>query len=168
MSASVKAGIVTGLTPPTEGPLAQHRFGLADLDEMGHWLVTRLRERYIETSPGMILGFLRGCMTSNEWWFERRGKAVGLAQLLRLPLEPQPIAAEFFLLHQPDGEEDAFALYPAMASWAAHQNASRLVVERHSDIRTSMVCKALTGSTDFASCGVKAHKDRYLPLGRIM
>ena len=65
----------------------------------------------------------------------RSVNACALAELVRVPLEPQPIVMEHFVLARtPLDVYEAADLYPAMASWGAHQNASTLHFERHSDV----------------------------------
>jgi hypothetical protein len=154
--------VLASLAAPAN-PMAVRRMGRSDLDELRPWLVGRLRERHTEATPGMVMGWLLGCLANNEYWFVRSGKAVALAQLVTIPLEPQPVAAEIFLLHQEGGEEQAAALYPAMASWAAHQNASRLEVMAFTDLGRVDVSMMLAR-------GVVVHsrKVSFVRLGRLI
>ena len=110
------------------------RMTRADLVEMAAWLIGRLTERHAEATPAQIMAWLHGCMTSNEHWFVRSANVCALAQLVRLPLEPQPIAQDIFVFVRPDAEEAPVMLYSAMASWAAHLDASRLDVDIHTDV----------------------------------
>ncbi len=146
------------IASPSESAI--RRVESPDLVELRGWLVTRLQEKYGEASASAITGFLRSCIGSNEWWFCRTHLAVGLAQLVRLPLEPQPIAQEFFVFCQEEGDSDAASLYPAMASWAAHQNASRLIVSVLSDVKRQTISGRL-------GCSLRSTGGQFAPLGRV-
>jgi hypothetical protein len=121
------------------------RISLGDLDLLANWLIGRIQERHAEASPQAVMGWLRGCLSSNSMWFVRTDHAVALAEIVRVPLEPQPICQEHFVLHQGGDwhDDEAGALYPAMASWAANQNASTLYVNAHSDVTRNMIASRL-------------------------
>jgi hypothetical protein len=116
-----------------------------DLETMGVWLVHRIRERYTEATPAAILGWLRGCILSNEMWFVRSMHCAALAQITRLPLEKQPIATEVFLLAQDGYADEAVELYVPMAKWAANHECSRLEVDRFTDIPRPEIKRHLGG-----------------------
>lgn len=141
-------------------PSAVRRVESADLVELQGWLIPRLQEKYPDATAPQIIGFLRSAIASNEWWFCRTQLACGLVQLLRMPLEAQPVVQEFFVLAQEDGGEDAAQMYIAIASWAAIQNASRLIVGRHSDVTLATIAYRL-GVT------LRATGGRYALLGRL-
>jgi hypothetical protein len=147
-------------------PGTVRRMEMPDLSQLQDWLAYRLHERHPEAAAAEIKGFLRNCITSNEWWFVRTELACGLAQLIRLPLESQPIVQDFFVFAMTPAEDDgsaadqAASIYPAMASWAAHQNASRLVIPRYSDVTQDTV-RSRMQQTPRATGG------RFLELGRV-
>jgi hypothetical protein len=57
-----------------------------------------------------------------------------------MPLEPRPLVQELFVFARDDyGNNEAAALYPRMALWAAHHRAARLIVGRHTDVALSTI-----------------------------
>lgn len=112
----------------------QWRVSPIDFDDIGAWLVERLQARHPNASQQAIMGWLRGCMFANSIWFVRTRDAVALAEIVRVPLEEQPIVIEHFVLSREEAVDEAADLYPAMASWAANQNASALHWDRYSDV----------------------------------
>jgi len=147
-------------------PAIIRRMELPDLTQLQDWLAFRLHERHPEAAAAEIKGFLRNCIYSNEWWFVRTEQACGLAQLIRLPLEPQPVVQDFFVFMRQHDENDieapeqAASIYPAMASWAAHQNASRIIIPRYSDVPEGIVARRMQQTP-------RATKARYVELGRV-
>lgn len=131
-----------------------------DLEAMGVWLVRRIRERYVDATPQAVLGWLRGCLFSNETWFVRSQHCSALAQVTRIPLESQPIATELFLLAQEGYADEAASLYVPMAKWAANHDCSRLEVDRFTDIPRPEIKRLLGG-------GVVSRSYPHLILGKI-
>lgn len=129
----IRSGAV--LLPFRLDPEAIRRVGLADLDVMREWLIKRMQERYTDATAPQIMGFLRGCVNSNEYWFVQTDHACALAQITRRALERQPVAVEIFVFRrEEEDEEEAAELYPRMCSWAANLDASRLEVDNFSDV----------------------------------
>lgn len=119
----------------TIAPVIVRRVQRPDLDNLGAWLIKRLQERHTEATPAQIMGWLRGCLASNEFLFLRTARACALAQFVRQPLEPQPEAWEIFCFVMAEGDEhEADVIYPRMASWASNLNASKLWIGIWSDI----------------------------------
>lgn len=119
------------------------RVGMADLGGLLSWVTKRLQERRPHVQPGAVLGWLRGCVLSNEMWFVMSEQAVALAQIVREPLEVQPFAIEHFVFVRPlsgattaapDAVDEAAGLYVPMCKWAANLNCSRLEVDRCTDV----------------------------------
>ncbi len=113
------------------------RVALSDLEQMWPWLLARLQEKFPRATPSSVKGWLRSCMDSREYWFVRTDHAVALARLARLPLEPDPVAIEEFVLAREGQEEAAATLYVGMARWAELADASRLEVARCTDVATA-------------------------------
>lgn len=105
-----------------------------DFNELGLWLISRLQKVHPEATGPMILTYLRGCSQSNDHWFVRKGGAVALAKVERVPLQAQPIAAEVFVFCQEECLDDAADLYVPMRQWAAGINCERLEVYVNSDL----------------------------------
>ena len=118
-----------------DAPAVIRRVGIVDLaGPLLPWLTKRLQEKHAEANAGEIAGWLRGCLFSNQMIFIRTEHAVGLAELCMEPLERQPFAREVFVLAMEGHTDEAVPMYAAMASWAAHQNCSRLEVDNHTDV----------------------------------
>ena len=119
------------------------RVGMADLTTLLPLVTKRLQERRPHVQLGAVLGWLRGCVLSNEMWFVMSEQAVALAQIMREPLEQQPFAIEHFVFVRPlpgtsaaavDAVDEAAGLYVPMCKWAANMNCSRLEVDRNTDV----------------------------------
>lgn len=124
-------------------PATIRRVELPDLMKMESWIVPKIIGHYPEATRPQIMGFLLNCLSSNTHWFVHTSLAVGLAQLSYVPLEQQPIVQEIFVLAQEYGNDDVRNMYRAMASWAAHQNASRMIVGAHSDTTHAVISYCL-------------------------
>jgi len=115
------------------------RVTLVDLSGMADWLIARLQERHPTATSAQIVGWLRSCMDNNEFWFVCTDHTCALAGVRRVPLEPFPVAEEIFVFARPGHEDDAEPLYRRMASWAAHQEATILRVDVHTDVTRSNI-----------------------------
>jgi len=150
----------------TPNPAIIRRVEMPDLMRLQDWLAGRLHEMHPEATAAGIKGFLVNCVNANEWWFVHTEKACGLAQLVRIPLEPQPVVQDHFVFMRKDDENDiegpeqAASIYPAMASWAAHQNASRLVIPRYTDVTQEVIAYRMKQTP-------RATRARFLELGRV-
>jgi hypothetical protein len=127
---AVLAGEVQAYRPNVTDGDSIRRMTQTDLNELGPWLTRRLLEKRPDATPAMVMGWLRGCLNANEWFFVRGVECCGLAELVRRPLEIQPIAVEHFVFVPDDGDGlgERRSLYARMASWAMHQDASTLEV----------------------------------------
>lgn len=145
----------------TDETLTQWRITPIDLDDMGVWLVARLQEKHPEATGQQILSWLRGCQTLNSMFFVRTRHAAALAEITRIPLEPQPVTTVHFVMVQnEDFSEEAAMMFPAIASWAANQNASRVIwFDTDSDV-TRGVIKGRVG-------GFNTRSQAFLRLGRL-
>ncbi len=117
-----------------DAPSEFHRFGLPDLEDMGAWLVERLKGRWGAVSDKNIAAFLRGVMESNEFLFVRTKNAVALAQAAHKPLEAVPFVEEIFVLVRNDAFEEGAQLYGAIRNWGESHGASRIEVGNMSDV----------------------------------
>lgn len=124
------------------------RFGLADIEDMGMWLMTRLRERYPHVNDRMFIGWIRGCMESNEFLFIRSENAAGMAITDHRPLTSAPIVREVFLLSRNDDIMEAAQLYPHIRHWAESMGASEITIECFSDVPHEIV-REVIGSRVF-------------------
>lgn len=133
------------ITPPDDLHWQPRRVNLPDLEELGIWLVKRLKDRHQEATTPQVMGYLRGVIYSSEHWFVRTPHAVALARVERIPLEPQPLGYEVFVLAQQDYEYEAASLYPPMASWAANLDCSHLILDHYTDVTRSAIRGRLGG-----------------------
>ena len=128
--------------PPPSVPQEFRRFGLPDLEELGLWLVGRLKERYGAIDDRNAIGWLRGAMETNEFMFIRTGDCVGLAQISRRPLDPIPFVEEVFVLCRREEDEDkALGLYDRFATWAKQLGSVEMLVGNFSDVHKEKVAK---------------------------
>jgi len=128
-----------------EAPCDLHRFALPDLEDMGAWLVERLKGRWGAVSDKNIAAFLRGVMESNEFLFVRTRNAVALAQAAHKPLEAVPFVEEIFVLVRNDAVEEGVQLYGAIRNWGESHGASRIEVGNMTDVEPEDVASAFGG-----------------------
>ena len=120
------------------------RFNLPDMSEMGLWLFKRLESRYPTAPDSTFSGWLRGAMESNEYHFVRTDNAVGLAQIYRLPLDPQAHLTEVFVLvKDQDALPEGAEIYRAFKRWGESMGADEIIVERQTDVPREMIREAL-------------------------
>lgn len=138
--------------PAAAEPIAARRFGLADLSEMGAWLLWRLKDRYPHLDERNLAGWLRGMIDSNEYLFVRTRNAVALAQIQHRALDPLPIVDELFVLakgRDSDGvvEKGALAeaaeLYGEFLRWARSLGATEIAIERYTDVPRDQIKERL-------------------------
>lgn len=124
-------------------PFTIRRAGPADMNGLG-WLIARLHERHPRVPPGQIMAWLRAASFSNEIWFGITDHAAAMVEMARQPLEPQPVATEIFCLAESDEwTHEAGAMYPVMASWAAHLNCEKFEIDRHTDVTRIQIKKIM-------------------------
>jgi hypothetical protein len=123
--------------------VAISRFGLADFEPMGVWLVERLRERIPDLSDKMLAGWLRGAIVSNEQLLLRSENAVGMAQIAHQPLLPQPIVEEVFVFVRNEAVEEGMAMYGEFRRWASGLGASSMTVDRWTDVPRDLIKQML-------------------------
>lgn len=129
------------------------RFGPADFQDLGEWLLWRLKDRFPQIHQSMVAGWLKGSMDSNEIMFLRFGRAVGMASIgHKNLLDPRPVIEEIFVLvkgRDTDGviEKPAFEegarLYGEFKRWGETLGASEMLVERMSDVPRDLIKLAL-------------------------
>ena len=129
------------------------RFSPGDFQELGEWLLWRLKDRFPHVTQSMLAGWLRGEMVNNEVMFLRLGNAVGLASIgHKNIMDPRPIIEEIFVLikgrdadaviekaHLAEGAR----LYEEFKRWGETIGASEMLVERMSDVPREMIKAAL-------------------------
>src|SRR5215472_4240717 len=95
------------------------RFAPADFQQLGEWMVWRLKDRFPQVHDGMIAGWLKSQMDSNEAMFLRFNRAIGLAAIgHKNVLDPKPIIEEVFVLihgRETDGKLEDAALKEGQA-----------------------------------------------------
>jgi hypothetical protein len=148
-----KSPATTGFLAPVPTHNAVNRFTTGDLAKYGEWLLWRLKERYPQLAERNAASWLGSLTNTNDTMFLRTASAVGVAQLLRRRLDPQPFVEEVFVLckgRDSDGaiEQSAYAegalIYAEFKRWGEGHGASELVVERWSDVPREMI-KATLG-----------------------
>jgi len=119
--------------PETQVPVVS-RFNMPDLLKRANWLVERLGTRFPHLNERSLIGFLRGCLESNDFNFVQTRNAVGLAQITRRPLDVQPIVEEVFVLTYGDAIGEGAAIYDEFRRWASVIGATEVIVDRFTDV----------------------------------
>ena len=121
------------------------RFTVPDFNTYGMWIISRLKAKFPTMTDKTALGWLRGLMESNEYYFVTNEKAVLLAQMVHAGLDPAPKVREIFCLCQ-DGQMQAGAdLYRSLAGWAKNIGTDEIIVMRLTDVSKPMIEEALGG-----------------------
>lgn len=115
------------------------RFGMADLNDMGSWLIDRLQKKFPHLYTRMLSGWLSGAMGSNEFLFLRTDNACGMAVMTNNPMQEQPVVTEVFVLSRNGDLAEAATFYPAFRRWAKQIGASDMVIEQFSDVPHEIV-----------------------------
>ena len=118
---------------------------LADIAEIGQWLVTRCKEIYPRTSERMLWAWINSCLNDRFCYMIRSDKAVGMVRLLREPMETDMIADEMFLFAMDGGMDDAASLYPAFRKWCEVSRVAEWRLGQHSDLPMSVIKEIVGG-----------------------
>ncbi len=133
------------------GAALTRRFFGSDLEEMGPWLLTRLKAKYANLNELNYVGFFRGCMSGNEWLFLRTDHAVGLANLRYEPLNPVAYVEEVFVLCKEGPEprraqqEEMLDIYRHFRDWMESHGARLSILDRFTDLPLGMLKKEFEG-----------------------
>ena len=115
------------------------RVSMPDLDAWGPWLLKRLKHRFPHLSDRMFHGWLRGCMESNEFLFVRSTNAIGLAQVVRSPLQPMADVMEVFVLLKEEQIAEGVAIYDEFRRWTLNMGARDLIVDNFTDVPKEVI-----------------------------
>ena len=115
------AAIPVGMVPRVS--FTARRFQLPDFNDMGRiWLLDRLAGRWKHWQPPHLLGWLRGVVGQDEYFFIRTDHAAGLAQVIMDRLYPAPVVKEIFVVcHDrkiPEHVAEAISIYQDICRWA--------------------------------------------------
>lgn len=119
------------------------RFNLPDLNDMGTWLIERLRERYSHLDDRGIFGWLRGLSASSQDLFLRTDHAVIMAQIVHEGISPIPTVYERFALCEPEHEQELLSLYDDLYRWAKNLGSKEIVVAEFSDLKKPQIMSRL-------------------------
>ena len=137
-SLSVADPFPGGPEPPTSPPVVRfvqpHRMSVVDIDDIGNWLVGRLREKFPQHSDRVLFSWLRGCTNDNETFFSRASGAVAMATVHRSFLEPPWVREVFVLAASEPDKQHATGLYTDIRTWALGLGATHIIVEQFSDV----------------------------------
>lgn len=141
---AARRGDVVETLPQIYAPVTVMRFALPDLDVWGVYLMERLRTRFPHLNDRMFVGWLKGCMESNEFLFIRTANAVALAQIVRSPLQPLADVQEVFVLvRAKDCEDEGLAMYDEFRRWAERMGARDLLVDQFTDVPKDAIQRRL-------------------------
>lgn len=136
--------VVEIIAPQPYQPVSIARFALPDLDVWGVYLMERLLSRFPHLNDRMFIGWLKGCMESNEFLFIRSVNAVALAMIVRSPLQPTADVQEVFVLTRGSGcEDEALAMYDEFRRWAERMGARDLLVDIFTDVGKDAIQRRL-------------------------
>lgn len=119
---------------PAKAPFRPRRVSVVDIDELGNWLVGRLREKFPQHSDRVLYSWLRSCTNDNECFFSRDADAVAMATVHRSFLEPPWVKEVFCLAKTEDDKLHATGLYTDIRTWAVGLGAAHIIVEQFSDV----------------------------------
>ena len=125
---------ITPIPLPTVTFVQPHRVSVVDIDEIGNWLIGRLRERFPQHSDRMLFSWLRGCTNDNECLFLRAAGAVMMATVHRSFLTPPWIEEVFCLAVTEEDKLHACGLYTDVRTWALGLNATKIICEQFTDV----------------------------------
>ncbi len=124
------------------GPV--RRFQLADLNQHGGWILSRLKKVYPHLTDQVIFGWLRGLIYTNEFLFLQSDHGIALFQLDKAhTLSPRPVVREQFVLAQEGYQEEAGIFYEEAERWAISLGADTILVEVISDVPPAEIKKRL-------------------------
>lgn len=128
------------------------RFGRADIQTKGTWLIERLRLRYPGLHDIKLMGWIQGILDSNECLAIQNDHAVALAQISHEDLSVKISVKERFVLCQnpddPKHVDEAGVLYLSMMKWAEDVGATDVLVGVFSDVSRDKI-KEITGRRIF-------------------
>jgi len=104
------------------------------IDDIGVWMIERLRGRYSQHSDRMLKAWLNSCTNDNECLFLRAAGAVVMAVVHRSFLSPPWVEEVFCLAQTEPDKQHACGLYTDVRTWAMGLNATHIIVERFSDV----------------------------------
>jgi hypothetical protein len=144
MNAARRGDVVEVIAQQPYLPVTITRFALPDLDVWGVLLMERLMSRFPHLNDRMFIGWLKGCMESNEFLFVRSEHAVALAQIVRSPLQPMADVQEVFVLMRgKGGEDEGLAMYDEFRHWAERMGARDLLVDIFTDVPKDAIQRRL-------------------------
>jgi hypothetical protein len=119
---------------------AIRKFGMADLQKHGGWIMRRLQKVRPHLSEAQIMTWLKGIIVSNEFLFLYQEHGVALAQAMREEtLDPSLIVRERFVFAEEGFESEAAGFYAHFKSWAVAQQAKILIVEEMTDVPHDLI-----------------------------
>lgn len=100
---------------------------LADINEVGDWLLPRIVEHW-QTTPQLAIFWLRGSLPSNEQRLISCGDSIGMAHIEPGRMgHPCRVVVDFVLSkHLADGAEECCEIFGWFANWARGLGASGL------------------------------------------
>lgn len=131
------------------------KFTLADMNECGQWMLTRMREHWPAVSDANFAGHVRQIMGANDRLLVRTAQAVALADLTYEPFDPRPVVRVVFAWtfvkreHMPklegkdheinqkvkqEGDRQVVRLVRACQAWAQNMRAKRVDLGQNLDL----------------------------------
>lgn len=111
------------------------RFGLPDINDLGMWIVGRLRPKFPHFQDNQLIAMFRARVDSNECLFRRTKHAVAMAELVHETMSPDTrIVERFVLVKDPKYVSEAVQLYDEILRWANSIGAKEIAVCEFTDV----------------------------------
>lgn len=124
---------------PVPGTFWTRPFRGNDIEELGPWLVERLKVRWTHLHERQIGGWLQAAIGVRGFLFIRSEKAVALAQATNKLMQPQQVVEEVFVLAREGGIEEAALLYREFKHWADALGADEVICENLTDVPHDLI-----------------------------
>lgn len=135
--------VVTGPHIETPAQLVTsslRRFGTADIDKHGAWILKRLQKAYPAHSDRFLIGWLRNITYDNGSLFLYHDNGVALFQVTSVfALERKPIVIERFVFAKEGFANECAMFYEEVGKWASAQSLEQVIVEQMSDVPHELI-----------------------------
>ena len=139
--------VATGPHVETLAPLVTsslRRFGLADLERHGAWILKRIQKTYPEHSDRFLIGWIRNLTYDNGSLFLYHDHGVALFQVTTVfALERKPVVIERFVFAKEGFTAECAMFYDEVNKWASAQHLEKVIVEQMSDVPHEMIKEKL-------------------------
>lgn len=116
------------------------RFSLPDINDLGSWLITRLRPKYPHYQDSQLMAMMRARLDNNECLFLKTRHGAAMAEVVHESLSPGPAVKErFVLLKDEKYVDEGVQLYEEIKRWANGLGCKEISVREFSDVAKDKV-----------------------------